>query len=84
MRFHKERDVNDTSRSNYPVVEVAGANMELVRQIINYGPPSSSGDIIAKTLSLSHSTIERIISDCLKTKESYISSDTHRLHNEQK
>ena len=68
-RFREAReDVTDDPRSASPLSEFTVENMQLVRQVTSNDPHSTYDEIIAET-SLCHSTIERIIQDCLKTKK---------------
>ena len=82
--FHDEReDVNDNSRSASPLSKFTGESIELVRQFISNDPHSTYNEIIAET-SLSHSTIERIIHDCLKMKKVRSRWVPYQLTDEQK
>ena len=83
-RFSEGReDINDEPRLGRPVSELTDENIELVRLVINNDPHSTYNDIIAET-TLSHGTIERIITDCLKMKKVTSRWVPHQLTDEQK
>ena len=61
-------DVNDHPRSDSPLSEFIGENIQLVRQVISNDLHSAYDEIITQ-ISLSHGTIERIIHDWLRMKK---------------
>ena len=76
-------DANDDPRSGRPVSELMSVNIELLRQVISNDPHSIYDDIMAET-SLSHSTIERIIRDCLTMRKVTSRWVPHQLSDAQK
>ena len=81
-RFRERReDVNDSPRSTRPLSELTNENIELRPEVISNDPYSTYDDIMAYTF-LSHSTIERIIHDCLKMKKITSSWVLHQLTDE--
>ena len=87
-RFREGRkDVNDDPQSSSSLSEFTVEDIELVRQVISNDPHSTYDEIITGTslsLSLSHSTIERIIHDWLKMKKVTSRCVSHQLTDEQK